>query len=104
MKHRAMFFAGAAVGYVLGTKAGRERYEQMKQASQRFTENPRVQEYAEVLRTKGGEIAEAARDRVPEQIGSKMPGKHQDDMPEEYKDPRQETTTHGTAATPRTTL
>ncbi|MFI0357937.1 YtxH domain-containing protein [Actinomadura sp. 9N407] len=99
MKYRAMFFAGAAVGYVMGTKAGREKYEQMKLASQRFTENPRVQEATEMLRTKGGELAGAARERVPEQIGNRMPGKHRDEMPQEYRDPRQETTTH-----PRTVL
>ena len=36
------FLIGAAVGYVLGTKAGRERYEQIKQASKQFSENPTV--------------------------------------------------------------
>lgn len=28
--------AGAAAGYVLGTKAGRERYEQLREASEAF--------------------------------------------------------------------
>ncbi|TDD58159.1 YtxH domain-containing protein [Actinomadura darangshiensis] len=75
MKTRMMFMAGAAIGYVLGTKAGRERYEQIKQLSRQGWENPNVQDAAGVLRSKGEEFAGAARDkaghlkeRVPEQV------------------------------------
>lgn len=35
---------GFGVGYVLGTKAGRERYEELRQAWQDLTGNPRFQE------------------------------------------------------------
>lgn len=97
MKYRLTFMAGAALGYVMGTKAGRERYEQIVQASRRFSENPRVQEAAETLRTKGGELAGAARERVPEQIGQRMPGRHRD-VPSEYQDPRQEAGRPGSSA------
>lgn len=79
MKARMMFMAGAAIGYVLGTKAGRERYEQIKRLSQQVQDNPNVQEAAGKLRAKGEEVAGAARgkagqmrERVPEQ----MPGRH----------------------------
>ncbi|MEO3828754.1 YtxH domain-containing protein [Actinomadura sp. B10D3] len=79
MKTRMMFMAGAAIGYVLGTRAGRERYEQMKRLSKQVSENPNVQEAAGMLRSKGEEFAGVARgkaeqlkDRVPEQ----MPGRH----------------------------
>jgi hypothetical protein len=94
MKFRTTFILGAAVGYVFGTKAGRERYEQIMQASRRFSENPKVQEATETLRTKGGELAGAARERVPEQIGQRIPGRHRD-LPKEYEDPRQETAKPG---------
>ena len=90
MKFRTTFIMGAAVGYVLGTKAGRERYEQIMQATRRLGENPKVQEAAETLRSKGGEIAGAARERVPEQIGQRIAGRNRE-MPREYEDPRQET-------------
>jgi len=77
------FLAGAVVGYVFGTRAGRERYEQLKQLSRQVSENPNVQDAAGMLRTKGGEFAGAAKgkaeslaasakERVPEQ----MPGRH----------------------------
>lgn len=35
--------AAAAAGYVLGTRAGRERYEQIKARATQLWENPRVQ-------------------------------------------------------------
>ena len=36
----------AGVGYVLGTKAGRERYEQIRSSAQRLAKDPRVQRTA----------------------------------------------------------
>lgn len=90
MKARMMFMAGAAIGYVMGTKAGRERYEQIKRLSQQVSENPNVQDAAGKLRAKGEEFAGAARgkagqlkERVPEQ----MPGRHkatEDEQPRVY--------------------
>lgn len=38
---------GFGVGYVLGTRAGRERYEELRQAWQDLTGNPRFQEAVE---------------------------------------------------------
>lgn len=70
MKTRVAFLAGAALGYVMGARAGRERYEQIKQFSQRVSESPRVQEAAGVLRAQAGELADNARQRVQE----KTPG------------------------------
>jgi hypothetical protein len=36
--------AAAAAGYVLGTKAGRERYEQIAAGARRVAGNPKVQD------------------------------------------------------------
>jgi hypothetical protein len=38
--------AGGAVGYVLGTRAGRERFEQIKSQAQTLWDHPKVQEQA----------------------------------------------------------
>jgi hypothetical protein len=38
---------GFGVGYVLGTKAGRERYEELRQSWSELTGNPRFQEAVE---------------------------------------------------------
>jgi hypothetical protein len=39
-----MFASGLAAGWVLGTRAGRERYEQLTDAVRQFKENPTVKE------------------------------------------------------------
>lgn len=44
-----MFVAGAAVGYVLGTRAGRKRYEQIKSAATSLWESPAVQRQAHAV-------------------------------------------------------
>jgi hypothetical protein len=42
MKMRTGLIIGFGVGYVLGTKAGRERYRQMYRAFRTVTENPPI--------------------------------------------------------------
>jgi hypothetical protein len=39
MKKKLYLLVGVAVGYVLGSRAGRERYEEMKAASLRMVRN-----------------------------------------------------------------
>jgi len=43
---------GAAVGYVLGARAGRERYEQLTRTYRRVADHPVVQGVAGVARAK----------------------------------------------------
>lgn len=74
MKYRFGFLTGAAVGYVLGTHAGRERYEQIKRLSRRVAENPTVQEAAGILRARAGELAGSARQKVGDKVQEKIPG------------------------------
>ena len=50
---------GLGVGYVLGAKAGRERYEEIKAAWQRFTGNPTVQG----VMSRGREAVEAGAEK-----------------------------------------
>lgn len=74
MKYRLGFLTGAAIGYVLGTRAGRDRYEQIMRLSRRVSENPTVQEAAGILRARAGEVAGTARQKV----GDKVPGVRRD--------------------------
>ena len=46
------FLLGAAVGYVLGAKAGHERYEQLKRTYERVSDHPAVQGAAGVVRAR----------------------------------------------------
>jgi hypothetical protein len=50
------FALGFVAGYILGARAGRERYEQIRQLWNRFTGSPAVQQIAE----KGKDVASGA--------------------------------------------
>ncbi|ASR35206.1 hypothetical protein BAY61_09635 [Prauserella marina] len=49
------FLLGAAVGYVLGARAGRARYEQIVRTYRKVADHPAVQGAAGVVRAKVGE-------------------------------------------------
>jgi len=46
------FLLGVAVGYVLGARAGHERYEQLRRTYQRVADHPAVQGAAGVVRAR----------------------------------------------------
>lgn len=58
------FLLGAAVGYVLGARAGHERYEQLRRTYQRIADHPAVQGAAGVVRAR---VDEAVTHRHAEQ-------------------------------------
>jgi hypothetical protein len=94
MGNRAMFALGLAVGYVFGTRAGRERYDQMVKYSKQVAGSPAVQKATVTVKTKTSEvtktavakapgIAKSATEQVPKIVSSAkqmasdhMPGKH----------------------------
>jgi hypothetical protein len=43
VKFKSALLLGLSAGYILGTKAGRERYEQIRAATRQFMDNPGVQ-------------------------------------------------------------
>ena len=49
------FILGAAIGYVLGAKAGRGRYDQIMRTYRKIADHPAVQGAAGVARAKVGE-------------------------------------------------
>ncbi|GGZ72789.1 YtxH domain-containing protein [Streptomyces echinoruber] len=73
MRYRLMFLAGLAVGYVLGTRAGRERYEQLKKSARQVAQNPAVRNTAETAAQQGRRIAGKAVHVVGEKVGDRMP-------------------------------
>jgi hypothetical protein len=68
MKGKAALLAGLSIGYVLGTRDGRERYEQIKAQATKAWNNPRVQETADKAQTKAQDAvkqaASVAQDKV----------------------------------------
>lgn len=90
------FLAGAALGYVLGARAGRGQYEKMRVAGRRAWDNPRVQggvqkvestvrqqapvvadKVAEVAKDKGGSAGAKVSGAV-QNVGGKVTGKRAD--------------------------
>ncbi|GIH92220.1 hypothetical protein Psi01_28500 [Planobispora siamensis] len=86
MRYRLVFGVGVAVGYVLGSRAGRERYEQIKRVTQRVTDNPAVQEAAGLVGAQVSRVTTMAK----EQVSAHLPnGRSQDETgtgwPDEVK-------------------
>ena len=73
MRYKMTFIAGAAVGFVLGARAGRERYEQLVQAAQRFVQNPAVRNAAESAAQQSRTAAVKAADTVTAKVGPRLP-------------------------------
>ncbi|NGO73548.1 YtxH domain-containing protein [Streptomyces boncukensis] len=74
MRYRLTFVTGVAVGYVLGTRAGRERYEQLVKAARRVCENPAVRNLGEAAsvtcRSAAGKAAGAFGNRCGRGAGA----------------------------------
>jgi hypothetical protein len=71
--YRLTFITGAFVGYVLGARAGRERYEQLLKGAQRIAQNPAVRNTAESAVHQGRSVASKAADSVTAKFGDRMP-------------------------------
>ena len=61
---KLMLLLAVGAGYVLGTRAGRERYEQMKSMATKVKDDPRVQERAHQAADIAREKAPIVKDRV----------------------------------------
>ena len=64
MRYRITFLTGFAVGYVAGTRAGRERYEQMKKLAQQVVNSPVVQQATRAAGEKASELTKVASDKA----------------------------------------
>lgn len=66
MKGKILFAAGMGVGYVLGTRAGRARYDELKRAADSFWNSPRVKyrvdQVEDFVKEKAPEVAEFVSD------------------------------------------
>jgi hypothetical protein len=73
----SLLFAFGA-GYVLGTKAGRERYDQIAGKAQEVWRDPRVQEKAEqaqqVVKGRAGQAQQVVREKVGDKFTSNGSG------------------------------
>jgi len=68
MRYRVTFLAGLAVGFVAGTRAGRERYEQMKKLAQQVTDSPVVRQATRAAGEKASELTKLAGNKAAERM------------------------------------
>jgi len=66
MGYRAMFAAGFAVGYVVGARAGRERYDQIVKISRQVAGHPAVQKATQTVTTKTTEFTKSTVAKAPD--------------------------------------
>ncbi|HKE51048.1 MAG TPA: YtxH domain-containing protein [Actinomycetes bacterium] len=62
------FLAGAALGYVLGAKAGRERYEQIRSTAQKLANHPTVQQVKTEAQDQASRIYGSAKDKISNKV------------------------------------
>jgi hypothetical protein len=86
MRYRIAFIAGLGIGFVLGAKAGRERYEQLQTLARKAKDSPAVQQAAGALQAQvssyaksaGGKLADgatAAKAKVGGVLQERVPGR-----------------------------
>jgi len=66
---RPSFLLGIAIGYVLGTRAGRERYEDIVAIARRVAGSQTVQSTAGVVQAQIHQLAEQAKSRFSHRPG-----------------------------------
>ena len=72
MRTKATFLVGFAAGYVLGARAGRARYEQIREATRSFMANPAVQSTTSSLQHQAGEALTTAKDKAADKLGERL--------------------------------
>jgi hypothetical protein len=63
-----MFITGVGVGYVLGTRAGREKFDQMVVQARKVWESPTVQEAAGVVQAQATKLYDDGKQVVNDQV------------------------------------
>ncbi|MCY7412059.1 MAG: YtxH domain-containing protein [Salinibacterium sp.] len=67
MKGKILLVVGLGIGYVLGTRAGRERYDEIKAAASKLWNDPRVQKSVDQA---GDFVSDSAKKVVSQVTGS----------------------------------
>ncbi len=71
--YRISFIAGLAIGFVAGTRAGRERYDQMVKLARQVGDNPTFQQAAGAIQAQATGLFNAASKRVTGELHDRVP-------------------------------
>jgi len=66
MRHKAIFVAGFAVGFMAGARAGRGTYDKIVGYGQQVATHPKVQQAAGAAQAKATELAKTAMAKAPD--------------------------------------
>ena len=64
MRGKLMFITGLAAGFVLGSRAGREKYEEISANAKKLWEHPTVQEAAGVAQAQANKLYTEGKDKL----------------------------------------
>jgi hypothetical protein len=88
MRGKLTFVIGAAVGFVLGTRAGRERYDDIVRTTRKVLDNPNVHEAAGAVQAQATKLytrgkdtlaSSGITDRIAGRLRGPMAGRTEDD-------------------------
>lgn len=74
MMKKMMFLGAGAIGYVLGAKAGRERYDQIASQAQKLRSNPTVQKKMDDAKHVAKDAAGTAAGKAAGKVREHVPG------------------------------
>ena len=73
MRGKLMFISGLAAGFVLGSRAGREKYEEIRANAKKVWEHPSVQEAAGVAQAQANKLYSESKDKLQSsKLGEKL--------------------------------
>jgi hypothetical protein len=73
MRGKLMFITGLAAGFVLGSRAGREKYEEIRASAKKVWEHPTVQEAAGVAQEQANKLYAEGKDKLEHsKLGEKL--------------------------------
>jgi hypothetical protein len=73
MRGKLMFLGGLAAGFVLGSRAGREKYEEIRTGAKKVWEHPTVQEAAGVAQAQATKLYSEGKDKLGQtKVGEKL--------------------------------
>ncbi|HTP15158.1 MAG TPA: YtxH domain-containing protein [Streptosporangiaceae bacterium] len=72
-RYRITFLGGLAAGFVLGTRAGRERYEQMTKLARTIAASPAAQQAAGALQAQAAGLLKSAGSTVTGRLQERVP-------------------------------
>jgi hypothetical protein len=70
MRGKLVFLGGLAAGFVLGSRAGRQAYDELMRTARKVKDSPGVQEAAGVVQAQASKLYEQGKGTVTDKLGS----------------------------------